>query len=332
LEKGLVIAAGFSVLPLLASIAAIDVRSPGQCPSAADVAQRLHPILPQVPPGSPLATDVAAVEERPDGTLSLSLSRSTGGLVGRRELPRASSCADQADAVAVTLAVWEAALHPDITLALDRLPPDASRTSTPRLGPPQPSPPAAVVDTRAAAASLAREPGRFRVGAGFGVGQSLGGGNTFVPEAHVEGAWSLANDAWRLRLSAGGAGEHVMRVETGEAHWRRLSLAAAVQRVSPIAGASWKIVIGAGPVAGVVRLRGSGFAVDHSEVLADVGGAAAARLERRSGRWSAWLAVTVTYWLRSQQLEVIGASPGSSAVELPRGEAGAALGVSFAAL
>jgi hypothetical protein len=324
-----VIEAGLSLLSLIAASAAIDVRTQGQCPSAAEVMQRLRPILPQPSAGSPPAPDVAAVEERADGTLSISLSLSSGGLVGQRSLPRAPSCADQADAVAVTLAVWEAALHPDITLALDRLPLDASRAAAPPPSrPPQPAPPAAVA-TQAAPASP-RESGRFRLGVGFGVGQALGGRSSFVPEAQIDGAWSLAlpSDGWRLRLSARATGEHVMDVATGEAHWQRLSLAAAIDRVSAIAGTSWKIMLGAGPVAGALRLRGSGFAVDRSEILPDVGGAGAARLERRVGQWSAWLAVTLTWWLRSQQLQVLGVDPGSPDVELPRGEAAATLGVS----
>ena len=65
---------------LLFLIAAIDVRAQGQCPSAADVVQRLEPILPQASAGSALATDIASVEERADGTLSVSLSLSSGGL------------------------------------------------------------------------------------------------------------------------------------------------------------------------------------------------------------------------------------------------------------
>jgi hypothetical protein len=323
-----VIGAGLSLLSLLAAIAAIDVRTRGQCPTAADVQQRLQPILPQGPAAAPLATDVAAVEERADGTLSISLSRSSGGLVGQRELPRAPSCADQADAVAVTLAVWEAALHPDITLALDRLPPDASRAAAPPPGPRAP-PPAPAVEARAAPAPPAREPGRLRLGAGFGVAQALGGRNTFVPAARIDGAWSIASDAWRLRLSALGTGEHVMDVPPGEAHWQRLSLAAAVDRVAVLSGdGTWKMILGAGPVAGAVRLRGSGFAVDRRAFLPDLGGAAVVRLERRVGRWSAWLAVTGTWWLRSQRLEVIGATSASPDVYLPQGEAALALGVS----
>ena len=329
------IGAEVSLLSLLAAIATIDVRTQGRCPSAADVVQRLEPILPQAAAGSPLATDVAAVEERADGTLSVSLSLSNGGLVGRRELPRAPSCADQADAVAVTLAVWEAALHPDITLALDRLPPDASRASASQPPPSQPRapPPATAVETRAASAPPARAPLRLRVGVAFGVAGARAGANTWMSEAQVDGAWSLADDTWRLRLSARGTGEQTMDVPPGDVYWQRLSLAAAVDRVSRLGGgADWKLVLGAGPVAGAVRLRGAGFAVDRRATLPDVGAAAAVRLERRVGRWSGWLALTATWWLRSQRLQVVGLEPGSPAAELPQGEAAVALGASFSAL
>ena len=69
-------------------------------------------------------------------------------------------------------------------------------------------------------------------------------------------------------------------------------------------------------------------------LLADVGGAATIRLERRFGRFSAWLAVNLTWWLRAQRLEVVGVEPGSGSpdAQLPRGGAGAALGASFSAL
>src|SRR5204862_3448142 len=95
-----------------------QIESASGCPTAADIDGRLVPLL---PPGFAMqSSDRAIITDDADG-LSVALARSDGRSVARRRLPRAGTCADQAETVAVTLAVWEAQIHPEIALRLDRL-------------------------------------------------------------------------------------------------------------------------------------------------------------------------------------------------------------------
>jgi hypothetical protein len=336
-EAGLVAGAFFLSLSWLLSTLAIEVRTEGRCPPAEEVEQRLAPILP-LAPSAPSRNDVALVDERADGSLTLSLSRADGTLLGQRRLPRAATCADQADTVAVTLAVWEAEIHPEIALRLDRLPApgvpprgaDAGAGPPPGRPPataPPVSPPAAAVAARVAAAPAPRGGARLGLGVALGAAAAPSSPGTIAPSARVD--LTLAGDSrWRARLSAVGVGERTMAVAPGEVGWRRLYLVLAAEReVARSRGDRWAMVLGGGPAVGVVGLAGSGYPIDRSASSLDAGVEAAARLERWFGRLGLWLAATTTVWLRSQEVEVLGAPEVAPA--LPRVDAMAVLGGSF---
>src|SRR5690348_8668873 len=94
-----------------ALVVAMRIQAPGTCPASADVERQLAPLLPAgIMAGVP---DIAALEENADGTLTLSLAQFDRGAITRRRLPRANTCQEQAQTVAVALAVWEAQIHPD---------------------------------------------------------------------------------------------------------------------------------------------------------------------------------------------------------------------------
>ena len=178
----------------------IEVRNEGRCPQAVAVEQRLEPLLPAalVSAAAPL-NDVAVVDERGDGSLTLSLSRPDGTLLGRRRLPRAATCADQADTVAVTLAVWEAEIHPELALRLDRLPatgrsappapralpaPSLASVEAPRAAP---APPAAAIAAPAPiTATPAAIPWHFGLGVALGAGAAPTSPGPFAPTARVD--------------------------------------------------------------------------------------------------------------------------------------------------
>jgi hypothetical protein len=95
-------------------LVALKIQATGDCPGAGDVERHLGPLL-----GDAVAArDVATIARAPDGSLALSLADTSGQPIGARTLPPARTCSDQAKAVAVTLAVWEAQLHPEISLGL----------------------------------------------------------------------------------------------------------------------------------------------------------------------------------------------------------------------
>ena len=78
---------------------AMQIQGAGSCPSPGEVEEKLGPLLPVgFAPGS---TDLAAVVQEADGSLSISLARPDGKTVARRRLPRAATCSEQAETVAV---------------------------------------------------------------------------------------------------------------------------------------------------------------------------------------------------------------------------------------
>src|SRR4051794_21954850 len=100
---------------LLATLlVALEVHASGDCPGAADVERHLGPLLGD---GADVA-DVATLAAGADGSVSVSLADAGGQAIGDRKLPRARTCGEQAKTVAVMLAVWEAQLHPEISLRL----------------------------------------------------------------------------------------------------------------------------------------------------------------------------------------------------------------------
>src|SRR3954447_21111094 len=117
---------------VMASWLAMQIQGTGSCPSPGEGQEKLTPLLPaEFASGS---TDLAGLGEEADGTLSVSLARTDGRIVARRRLPRAATCSEQAQTVAVALAVWEAQIHPEISLRLDRL--TASATPSTAASPP----------------------------------------------------------------------------------------------------------------------------------------------------------------------------------------------------
>jgi hypothetical protein len=323
----------------LSVLAMVEVRAAGRCPPAGAVEQRLAPILPTPAPAS-FRNDVALVDESGDGSLTLSLSRPDGTLVGRRQLPRAATCADQADTVAVTLAVWEAEIHPEIALRLDRLPgpggapsvtadaADATPDRAVASAAPPPPPPAAVATVAPAPPSPEEPPTRFGLGVALGAVAAPSTPGDRALTARID--LSLGDESpWQARLSAVGIGERTMTVAPGQVGWRRFYLALAAEReVARSRGGGWAVVLGAGPTAGFVALAGAGFPLNRSVNSFDAGLEAVARFERWFGHFGLWLAATSGVWFRSQEVAILGGTEVTGAT-LPRVEAMAVLGGSF---
>src|SRR5262245_30992455 len=92
------------ILPLLLAslLGGVEITGGTDCPTASQVAERLHALL---PPTSTRA-DRATLEVQGD-ELRIELHAADGALVGKRTLGARGTCGDQAEAVAVTIAAWE---------------------------------------------------------------------------------------------------------------------------------------------------------------------------------------------------------------------------------
>ena len=121
------------------AMAVPEVRGPGACPAAAQVAEQLRAMLPDAdggafPPGARLEVRELPAPAGAPVRLELKLEEGTSGReLARRVLPANGSCAERAQALAVVAANWAAAY----------------RTT----GPDLPRPPAAPLPTPPAPAS-----------------------------------------------------------------------------------------------------------------------------------------------------------------------------------
>jgi hypothetical protein len=294
---------------------AMEIHAVGACPDGVEIERQLAPLLGA---GTAVHTaDVADIVGAPDGSVSVSLADASGRSIGERTFPRARTCADQAKIVAVTLAIWEAQLHPEITLRLDRLAPadqpplPAASDAPTTIGRSAPPP---------AAAAAARE---LSLGvAAFGDWQA----GAWAPGVRVDVGLGPAPGRWRARAAVVGVGRHALDLPPGRVTWRRAFVQFGAD-VDVVRGSSWAVALGAGLLAGVVAMAGEGFEVDRQPRSLDLGGEVRARLEARLGRWRPWLGAGVTGGLRRQLLDLQGDTDNSAA--LPRLAPTLAVGADF---
>lgn len=291
---------------------AVQIDGAGGCPTAADIQGQLAPLLPAT--AEVISADRARVVESPEA-LDVALARPDGRTVARRRLPRTGSCAEQAQTVAVTLAVWEAQVHPEISLRLDRLataPVAAGQHADAEAAP-----------TVARAAEPPAEGNRLAaLGAAMFASWQPG---SIVPGGRVDGTLGAAAGSWRARLSLAVVGRHTMTLSPGEAAWWRAYAAAGADYRLRI-GASGQLALGVAGVLGALTAAGSGFTSDRTTRSVDLGIETMVRAELLRRSFRPWVGAALVSWLRQQTVEVTGQS--ATAV-LPRFEVLAAVGADF---
>jgi hypothetical protein len=300
---------------VVASWLAMQVQGAGSCPAPGEVEEKLAPLLPVGFASS--STDLAAIAQEADGTLSVSLARPDGKTVARRRLPRAATCGEQAQTVAVALAVWEAQIHPEISLRLDRLAASPAPASTA-------SPRAADGDLviRRTGENAPARPIKLGVGVAAMGGWQPG---SIAPGARLDALLGRAGGAWRARLSVAGVGTHTQSLSPGEARWWRLYFALGADYAFPL-GRRWDLALGAAGVVGVATVEGAGFTNDRTTRTADLGVEWTVRVDLRLGTVRPWVGLAVVTWVRRQTLDVTGTG---ATLVLPIAEPMIALGTDF---
>jgi hypothetical protein len=288
-------------LHLLVALA-LEIHATGDCPVAADVERQVGPLLSD----GAAARDVATINPGADGSVSLALADANGQPIGARTLPRARSCDDQAKAIAVTLAVLEAELHPQVSLGLERLAPEPQLTA---VAVARPAPPPAP----------ARE---LAIGVAAFFDRQAGG---WAPGGRLELAIGSDGSRWRARIGAAAVGPHEVDVAPGQASWWRAFVQVGAD-VDVVRARRSSFTMGAGALGGLVSIAGAGFAVDRSTRSFDLGAEARARVTVRAGRTRLWLGAAIEGWGRRQGLDLNGASTGAA---LPRVAPVAAVGAEF---
>jgi hypothetical protein len=293
---------------------ALQIDAAGACPRAGDVETRLAPLL--GPGAEAAASDRARLVEDTDGTLSVSLARPDGATAFSRRFPRAASCEEQAERVAVTVAVWEAQIHPEISLRLERLG-----------APPAPTPVPPAAPAPAADATLRRQPATAPAPSGvLSIGAAAVGAFNpdAVPGGRLDLTWGRGRH-WRWRLSSAWLGKHTVDLSPGQASWWRLYAALGADYVLPFGG-RWDVTLGAAGVAGFATVEGDGFTVDRTTRTGDLGAEGMLQVGVRLGRVRPWLGAGMLAWLRPQRLAATGVP---ASVTMPRFEPVVAAGAEF---
>jgi hypothetical protein len=299
---------------LLALIAAMEIQIPGSCPGLADVQQHLAPLL---APGFDARTqDRALVAEGSDGGVTVMLARADGGGTATRHLPRAGSCEDQAETIAVLLASWEGEIHPELSLRAGASTPSASTPRGADTG-------ALGVATRLPAPS--RGPRGLSIEAiGIGVGGTWSP-DSLEPSGRIDLSAGNGVSGWLGRLSLEAAGVQTVSVAPGHGDWWRAALALGADYGARL-GPRWLARAGVAGTLGFVTVGGSGYGQNQRSTSLDAGAEALARIEWRRGRIAPWLSVALLARLRRQYVDV-GGTTGSTT--LPLLEPSIALGADF---
>jgi hypothetical protein len=260
--------------PLVAGVASmlsVSVSSEVACPTAADIEARLAPLLPAGgAAGGPAHR--AHVARAADGGLLITLL-DAGVPIANRTLGAGGSCPELAGGVAVLVASWETQLAATVSgmPAVRRAPVTAVTEAATQ-------PPAHPVT----------------LGLRFGGGIASSTPSPLVPAASAELALGRRDRALGLILGARVQGEEVESLAAGQVAWRRAGafVAATLQR-----SGTWLVSDAQlAAVAGILWIRGSGFAEDAASVRFTPGFSLEGRAGLRTGRVSPWLGAGVDVW------------------------------------
>lgn len=298
MAPGLLVLVPGLLLPIGAAADLVEV-SGTSCPSAAEVTERLQPLLPPGPAGRRARVERVPSPARPDGRapaelLRIELRDDGGRTLATRYLEAAAPCADLAAAAAVIIAAaWQAEVAPAPAepIRLQRAPAAA------------PPPPSLSYD----------------VAAGFLLSFA---GSDAAPGADL--TVTLGRRGGRLGALAAfsGTGLRDLPLGPGSVSYTRLRLhLGARHRLSR--GRLFADLHLAG-LLGAVLVEGHGFTESYRSADLDLGLAGGVRVALRLGPLAPFLGVALAGWLRAQQVQVTGLP---ETLTLPRFEVLPAVGV-----
>jgi hypothetical protein len=319
---------------------AVIVRASGDCPSAQAVNGALARLI--APTDAPRPADLAEIEVQ-GGTLAISLSRTSGEVIGHRELAAPPGCADRAEAVAIVLAAWEthlgdrAAQDLQVDRRLGVTPPPVAATNP---AVPAPAPPARSFVSSGAATPPVQSAGPAGLRASAAVGGVAGETRRFVWEpggslfASVDVNDSALGAAAELALSRDGSpfalggsalfvASHATTVSPGIGSWRRFGVVVDGRRRAVWPNAWLEARIGVALTA--LTIGGRGLAEESGGSTLDPGALGGLRVGLTGERAVSWLEVAMTFWPRSQ---IVYVRNGGSA-DLPWFEALIGVGLSW---
>ena len=299
---------------VLLTLAAAGVRVEGgtACPAPADVQTRLGALLRGAEAATPAEADVVRIVDF-QGAVRITLLAPDGTTLGERSLEADFPCADLAAAAALVVATWETDVHPEFAARLEIAPPPPT--------PPRPAP--AVVH---AAPPLPAAQPAWSLGAGVLATIAPSGGDASpAGGARLEAGWLGAGRRWGARLALAATTSRTLTLPSGDVDWRRATAAGGVLWRLTAPGRSAAVDLRADAVFAWISMVGSGFVDNHGASALDAGAGFAGRLTIGRGTLRPWLELGAIAWPRTQ---VVFERPSGQSAELPRWEAGLALGIS----
>jgi len=305
--------AGFLLAGEEPTAGAVRVEGGGACPSPADVAQRLAPLL---PPAAPDRAARRAVLSREGRELRVELREADGAVLAHRHLG-AAPCGDLAAAAAVVIATWEVELRGRGVLGL------WPESAQPRpAAPPAPPPPPAV---RAAPPSV---PSRIELAIGAAALGGAGASGGVAAGALVEARGRRPGGILGLTLALLWQGERSLPLAGGSVAWRRTAVVLGPSLRRPLGARGVAVEADAGVVAAALLLRGAGFSRDAVLAVFDPGATVSARVSVRAGSLIPWIGAGIWAWPVTHETAVQGAT-GAGTRDLPRGEVFISLGLAL---
>ena len=284
------------VIVVIATLASIHLSVAGHCPEATDVEKRLVELLPR----HVLSPDTAVVEETPDA-ITVRLQTAAGKTIGERGLPLMESCDERADAVAVTIASWEA---------------EFPQGAGPTLTLPQPTP--SVVRTESRESQL-----EWSVDASFLA--SIAGGS-FAAGASADVLIGKRHFPLAARIGVAGVDTRSLSIGMGHAVWNRVAI---------VFGPNYEAVsryvhvdIHADVLAGWLFVQGQGYTTNHGDTAFDPALGGGVRMSVARWDLTPWIDVALLGWLRTQTASATQTATTLTA-EIPRFDVWLRAGVAY---
>ena len=296
-------------IALSLALGLLTLDADGNCPSAAEVAAALAPLL----PSPAVRARQHAVISSDDKALTLRLLGESGELILARQIDEVD-CRERARAVAVVIAAEERELS-----ALPPIPPPAAPTLAA-------APASASADSLTV--TVARRPTRPRERPAYELSaafvSSISGDGQFAPGVTAAVALGRHDGAFAARIALRGDGERALALGGGEAHWTRISLSAGA--LYRLRHGRWDFDVDAGFVAALLLVQGSGYADDQSAINFDPGLEAGVRLALRWRFLTPFVGAALSGWLRGQQ---VATNASAAQTEIPRVEVALTVGAGF---
>jgi hypothetical protein len=272
-----------------AAFAIVEVLSSSPCNDSAEIEQRIQSLLST----SASQSDRASVTDA-DDALRVELHDAAGALIGRRTLPRAGTCEERAEAVAVVIAAWESDLRRYADTAPARTVPIAEST--------------VIVAAIPRSSALT-----WDVSAAF-LGTIAGG--AFAAGASADVTLGKRGFPLAARIGVAGADSRDVTLGGGHTSWTRAALLLGPV-LDIVSKRGVRFDLHADAALGWMYAQGRGYNESYSSSAFDPALGGGARLAITRWKIEPWLDCTLLGWLRHQTLSVTEAS-GTASSELPR--------------